>query len=399
MNKIKNKSKINALVFLFSITYMTSYITRINYGAVISAMESATGFSKSMLSMPLTGSFITYGLGQIISGFCGDRNSPKKLVTYGLVVTVLMNLMMPLCDNSYQMLAVWSINGFAQSFMWPPLVKIMTEVLSDEDYKKAVTKVSWGSSIGTIMVYLISPLLISTFNWESVFVFSAIAGIIMIFLWNRYSCDVNVEPRETKIKAKSNNVIFSPFFIFIMIAVIIQGMLRDGVTTWMPSYICETYNLTNEISILTGVVLPVFSIISFQFATYLYTKKLSNPILCAGLFFAVGALAAVVLSILSGACAWISVLMFAILTGCMHGVNLMLVCMMPMYFQKTGKVSTISGIINSCTYVGSALSIYEIARLSERLGWSFTLGSWIVIALLGMIISLVASLYRDRKII
>ena len=137
MNKIKNKSKINALVFLFSITYMTSYITRINYGAVISAMESATGFSKSMLSMPLTGSFITYGLGQIISGFCGDRISPKKLVTYGLVVTVLMNLMMPLCDNSYQMLAVWSINGFAQSFMWPPLVKIMTEVLSDEDYKKA----------------------------------------------------------------------------------------------------------------------------------------------------------------------------------------------------------------------------------------------------------------------
>lgn len=399
MNKIKNKSKINALVFLFSITYMTSYITRINYGAVISAMESATGFSKSMLSMPLTGSFITYGLGQIISGFCGDRISPKKLVTYGLVVTVLMNLMMPLCDNSYQMLAVWSINGFAQSFMWPPLVKIMTEVLSDEDYKKAVTKVSWGSSIGTIMVYLISPLLISTFNWESVFVFSAIAGIIMIFLWNRYSCDVNVEPRETKIKAKSNNVIFSPFFIFIMIAVIIQGMLRDGVTTWMPSYICETYNLTNEISILTGVVLPVFSIISVQFATYLYTKKLSNPILCAGLFFAVGALAAVVLSILSGACAWISVLMFAILTGCMHGVNLMLVCMMPMYFQKTGKVSTISGIINSCTYVGSALSIYEIARLSERLGWSFTLGSWIVIALLGMIISFVASLYRDRKII
>ena len=45
----------------------------------------------------------------------------------------------------------------------------------------------------------------------------------------------------------------------VMIAIVMQGMLRDGVTTWMPSYISETYNLSNAIAILTGVVLPVFS--------------------------------------------------------------------------------------------------------------------------------------------
>ena len=88
-------------------------------------------------------------------------------------------------ENPYQMLSIWCVNGFAQSFMWPPLVRLMSVLLSDEEYKKASAKVSWGSSIGTIAVYLISPLLISLFGWKSVFIFSAVCGAVMIFVWNR----------------------------------------------------------------------------------------------------------------------------------------------------------------------------------------------------------------------
>ncbi|MBE6673147.1 MAG: MFS transporter, partial [Ruminococcaceae bacterium] len=61
---ISDKKAVNRLALLFTLMYMVSYITRINYGAVISEMVKDTGYSKSMLSMALTGSFITYGVGQ-----------------------------------------------------------------------------------------------------------------------------------------------------------------------------------------------------------------------------------------------------------------------------------------------------------------------------------------------
>jgi OPA family glycerol-3-phosphate transporter-like MFS transporter len=75
----------------------------------------------------------------------------------------------------------------------------------------------------------------------------------------------------------------------------------------------------------------------------------------------------------------------------MHGVNLMLVCMIPSFFQKYGNVSTVSGVLNSCTYVGSAVSTYGIALLSEAYSWKFTLFIWVLIALLGTIICFIAS--------
>lgn len=395
-HRIENKKRVNAVALLFAFTYMVSYITRINYGVIISEMQTSTGFPKSLLSMALTGSFITYGIGQVISGVCGDKISPKKLVSYGLLVAALMNVCIPLCTNPYQMLVVWSVNGFAQSLMWPPMVKILAALLSEEDYKNAVTKVSWGSSFGTFVVYLFSPVLISMLGWKSVFFFAAVFGAVMIFIWNRFACDVSVERVEKKTEATKENIFFTPLMICIMLAIVLQGMLRDGVTTWMPSYIAETFHFSNEISILTGVILPVFSIICFQFAKKLYTKKITNPLFCASVFFGLGVLGSLGLSWFSAQNAAVSVIMFALLIGGMHSVNLMLICMIPMYFRDTGRVSTVSGVLNSCTYIGSAISTYGIALLSENCGWDVTIFIWLAIALCGMSICLACGKYWRR---
>ena len=388
MNALENKSQVNRLAGLFACTYMVSYITRINYGTVISEMETATAISRELLSLALTGSFITYGVGQIVSGVLGDRVSPKKLVSWGLIVTVLMNFLIPVCRNTFQMVAVWCVNGFAQSFLWPPLVRLMTALLSEEDYKKTTAKVLWGSSFGTILIYLVSPLIISVLSWKWVFVFSAVCGVVMLWIWNRYSYEIETTEQTPAAKEPKGQrtPLWSPLMIGIMAAIILQGMLRDGVTTWMPSYLSETYRLSNRISILTGVVLPLFSIVCSQIATRLHMKKLTNPLTCAGVFFAAGACSALVLWLLAGQSAVFSVLLSATLTGCMHGVNLMLICMIPPYFKTYGTVSTVSGVINSCTYIGSALSTYGIAVLSKEIGWHYTVLVWFLVALAGTVL-------------
>lgn len=394
---LTSKKDINRLVWLFTLTYMISYITRINFGAVISEIERSTGISRSLSSMAVTGSFITYGTGQIISGILGDKISPKKLVSYGLVVTVLMNIAISLSGGPYLMLVFWCINGFAQSMMWPPLVKLMTAFLSDEDYKMATAKVSLGSLFGTIAVYLTAPLMISFAGWRSVFVFSAVCGIFMLIAWSFLALDTAVEDKTVPAKKAAFDGLFTPVMIFVMVAIILQGMLRDGVTTWMPTYISEVYGLGNVIAILTGVILPVFSIICIQYASGIFRRYFKNPVACGGVIFAVGTVSALALYLLSGRFVTLSVVFSAALTGCMHGVNFLLVCIIPSYFKKYGNVSTASGVINSCTYIGSAASTYGIALLSEKFGWNFTILSWITVGALGTLICIFCAKKWWRK--
>jgi OPA family glycerol-3-phosphate transporter-like MFS transporter len=387
MEKAADKMRVNYMILLFMVTYLVSYITRVNFGAIIAEIETETNISRPLLSLSLMGSFITYGAGQIISGICGDRFQPKKLVLIGLLVTSLMNLMIPFCRTPGQMVVIWCINGFAQAFLWPPIVRMMAALFSEEDYKRASVIVSFGSSLGTIAVYLVSPVVISLANWKGVFWGAAGCGVIMALVWQKLSCEISqAKPKPHLAETEKRSGLFTPLLCLIMLAIACQGALRDGVTTWMPSYISETYHWSSSVSILSGVLLPVFSLLCFQGAALLYRKAFRNPLLCAGVIFGTGAVAATLLFFFSGKNAAGSVVFSALLAGCMNGVNLILICMLPPYFKRNGKVATVSGLLNSCTYVGSAISTYGIALLSDSAGWNATLFVWIIIAAAGTII-------------
>lgn len=366
--------------------YTVSYITRINYGAVISEMTLAEGIQKSAASLALTASAVTYGIGQLISGFMGDRLNPKKLIFSGLLLTISMNLLIPFCTSSTQMMCVWGVNGLAQAFMWPPLVKIMSSLFNAEDYKKSCTVVSWGGSLGTIAVYLIAPICIILAGWKSIFFASAAFALIMAILWMRKCPQIESDHKIEKVLQKSTGgFAYKTVFIagVIMLVIVLQGILRDGVATWMPSYISETFNLSNKIAILTNVVLPIFSILTIQLVSVIYQKAVRNELLLIGIMFVAGFVSAFALYLTTGVSAVATVVFAAILNGCMHGANWLLTAMIPPHFSKYGRISLMSGLLNSCTYIGSAISGTGLALFSENCGWSATLLLWSGIALCG----------------
>ena len=182
---VKSKSSTFLLSTICCIVYFTSYITRINFGAVISEICISEGFLKSAVAIVTTCSFISYGVGQIISGWLGEKIKPHFLIFGGLFATSAANIAIPFCQEVYQMAILWFFNGFFQSFMWPPLVKIISMYSTDEkQYNKITTAVCTASSVATIGIYLISPLIINSIGWRGVFYLSALIGVATAIVWN-----------------------------------------------------------------------------------------------------------------------------------------------------------------------------------------------------------------------
>ena len=384
MNKITDRKSVNSLVLLLMITYTISYLTRINYGAVISEIVTAEHITKAAASIALTGSAVTYGAGQLISGYMGDRIQPKKLVLAGLITTILMNLVIPLCKTTIQTTAAWCVNGLAQAFMWPPMVKIMSTLLNSDDYKKTTAKVGWGSSIGTMAVYLLSPICIHFFGWHSVFILSAFCAIVMAVVWQKKCPSIEANSSEN---FKTNGKFpFSIVILILLVVIALQGALRDGVTTWMPSFVAESFNLSNEISILTGIILPIFSIITSYITSQISRKLIKNELILGGTMFGIGCLSALALALFGSGNVVTSLLFAALLSGCVHGVNYTVTCLCPPNFSKYGCVSFASGLLNSGTYIGSAISTYGIAVFADNFGWGSTLWLWTALAAIGTLL-------------
>lgn len=400
MKPLKPKA-LSALAFL---VYFASYITRINYGAILSEIVVSEGISKSSASVAVTLAFITYGIGQLIAGYIGDRLNPYKIIITGLLASSSINILMACGLGISALTVLWAFNGFAQSLIWPPLVRILAVNMSREDYNKACVTANSAGAVGTVFVYLISPFLISISGWKSVFIFSSVIGISAAFVFGIITSGSpkakrsptaftdcpdtpeSIEPSTSD--ALPNKVIITSGLFVICIAILLQGILRDGIQTWTPSFLSETYGLPTESSIFSSVIIPLFGIFSLKLTSVINRKFIKNELSLSILLFFVSAVCTVLSSFVRLTA--ISVVLMATATGCMHGINLLLVCQIPAKFVRYGKSSYISGMLNFFTYIGAALSTYGIAVIAESASWTVVLLGCSAVALLGLAACLVA---------
>ncbi len=385
------------LAYLLSAAYFTSYITRINFAAIIQEVVTDTGHAKTALSVILVCLSISYGVGQIVNGILGDLIKPQKLIFCGLIIATAVNLIFPIFSSSVPMMTVlWTINGFAQAMMWPPMVKILVSNCDDAMYGYSVLRISWASSGATILIYLIAPFIIRIFSWRGVFVFSAVIGLVTVILWGVLQsridvtepCSADEKTAEKKAKFSMPRLAIFPL-IFIALGIILQGMLRDGISSWMPTVLAEELALGNSKSIFITVLVAIFSIVSLVISKWIYEKFFTNEVFCSVYIFGFAAVMSALMFVFYEG--YSIVVLMPLISSCMHGVNLMLITYVPKRFKKYGNISTVSGAINACTYIGAGISTYGIAWLSESIGWRNTYGVWFIVAMLGTLVCFIAS--------
>jgi OPA family glycerol-3-phosphate transporter-like MFS transporter len=386
---------------------------RVNLAVMLVKICSDMQVEKSALAIVITGLTVAYGIGQVVSGFLGDRIKPRYIIPAGLALAVLCNVGIFFTSTVPTMAVVWSVNGFAHALLWPPIVRLMSTHLSAQDYSFAAVRVNQGSSIATISLYLLCPLLLGFMEWRTIMLLCAAWGAVMVALWfilyPRVFTKKEMAEEKTEVSTPlpDQKNLPVPLYIFgaialIMPGIMMQGMLRDGVTNWMPSYLLETFGLSEESSIVSTVILALFSILSFSVSDLIHRKLFANEVTCATAIFGVSAVSSLILYVVNvlypDAALIPSLILMSLTVACMHGINLMLIAIVPKAFVKCGKVSTYSGILNACTYVGASISTYGFAAIAEQFDWNFTILTWIGISAIGLLLcALAAPIWKKFK--
>ena len=392
---MENSKKLSykSVIALGFLVYFFSYAMRLDYTASLVAIVSDLGISNTAASAAVTGSFITYGTMQILCGFIGDKVSPIKMISLAMFGTVLVNFLVSCCTNIWLITALWCINGACQAMIWPPLARFIAEQVGIAKYANAVTLVGLSTSSGTIFIYLFVPVILKYTVWRSVFRVMSFLGVVMMLIWMVATRGVKIgkaEKNTANIEKKSIStfgLISLAGLIPIFIAIALQGILRDGIQTWLPSLINAEFKLDESSSVLSAAILPVFSMICSLVANAVNNKikheiKTATIMYCFAFLLTIPVALGVKNPIVTLVCA-------ALISASMHGVNHMLIVLIPKSFYKYGMVSTFSGILNACTYIGASVSSYGFAAVSDKFGgWSAVLTSWCIVAFIGSAICL-----------
>lgn len=411
-NRIDRRGQIFLMYLFAGLIYFTSYMTRQNFSPTLKIICDTEGFLRTDLSIALTASYITYGAGQILSGLWGDRANPFSIISGGLILSCIVNFLLPFSLSVSGGLGIpattiiailWGINGFAQALIYPPLIKIIAAYLSHKAYTTASLWISIGGNLSIFLLSFLVPLLLRIFStWHAVFFNSSAFALIVILLWVVYSGHVqktygkitplgatDADQPDDRPTLSLNTLFIATGFIFIMLAIVMQGFLRDGVTNWMPSYLADTFSISNELSVFSTFILPICSTVSYYIVLYIHNHHIKSELVLGALLFA-ACLTSIVCLYFSRNNLVLSVIFLALTTATMHAANFTLICLVPIRFEKYGNIAFVTGLLNACTYVGSASSAYGFAAISTAFGWTFTLFVWMAIALGGLLFCLAA---------
>ena len=405
-NRTAQSRAVQLLSILCPLVYFASYLTRKDYSIVMQAIIENEGLLKAQVGQVESLAVISYGAGQIISGILGDRFKPQRLIACGLGVTCLCNLLMPFTPAGLRVF-VWFVNGFAQSMLWPPLVRIMAATMNEQTYNKVCANTNVAGLTGTVLIYLSSSLIWLRFfdSWKLTFFSSAAVGAVILVLWIagfrgktlRAEEALRFERKQAEQKKAqggklSVKLLLGSGFIFIALGIIAQGALRDGITDWVPTFISDTFRQSSDKAILKSVVLPAIGVVSMKIVGVAANRWVKEEVNGAGVTFLGASALCVMLLAFYANNEYVTLGVAALIVGAMHAINFFLICVVPARFEKYGVVSTMSGIINSLTYVGASVGVYVFGKLADSptLGWNAVLIAWVAIAAAGTLFCFLA---------
>ena len=402
---IKDKHIILLLFSICFLIYFSTYLGRLNYSATMPAMLNDNIFTKTQDGIISTIFFFTYGIGQFVGGFSGDKFSPQKLVFMGIFMSSITNISMGFLNNYIYMAIFWSINGFFQAFIWSSMVKCILKYIDNSITPKMCLYLSISGPVGTILVYILTASIISIKSWQYVFIIIGSILLIVSILWlivynivdntaKSKGIEYIIEKTEKENihynkKEKFNwfGMLLASGFIFLLFCLIVQGALKNGVTSWVPVYIYETYNIGDDMSALSTVIIPIFNIFGVYFAS-LANKAFKDEIKSSALFFLLCTICLLVLYVFSGKNIYISLIMLAISTTTMTAVNTLLLTLLPIRFEKINRSASVYGILNSSVYIGTTISTYGIGSLSDDIGWTKTIMILVILSIISFVICL-----------
>lgn len=400
--RVKTKAvlskKDRALFVTCWLSYFLAYFGRMNYSACMSVIIATEGYSKGMVGLVGTGLFVVYGLTQVFSGVLGDYVTPRKMIVTGLVGSSLCNLGMFLAPNLQVMIAVWCVNGFMQSLLWPPVVRLFAQYLTSEVRSTLGIYINSTVPVGTLATYGFTALVLELFgHWRAVFLASAVVVMLAAAGW--WITTGRLLPRLTRVdtaeqsgavevehKAPLGELLLSSGVVFMCLVLMMQGMLKDGITAWMPNLMGEKFQVGSTLAIVSTALIPMFNIAGIGLAA-MVRRAVGDEVLCSFVLFVAGTASLVLLYATSFLGLVPMFVVFAVATTIMMAVNTVYVGVVPGYFAKTGRSSSISGILNAFVNLGIATSMFATGAFSEAFGWNWTMLFWCACGAVGVFAS------------
>lgn len=294
-------------VFL-SITfgYGLFYLARLTLSIAKKTLIDENIMDAHQLGIMGSAFFFTYAVGKFLNGFLADRMNIKRFMSFGLLVSALVNLILGFTTLFWSFVILWGINGWFQSLGSAPSVVSLSQWFSKRELGTRYGVWSTSHFLGEAGTFLIMAVVISAFGWRWGFLGPGIVclagGIVFYyFMYDRpqvYGLPVVADykndhfseaKKEVDIWKLQLEVIKNPYVWILGLSGASMTICRYGVMSWGVFYLQthKGYEMIAASSILAAN--PLFGLLGTILSGYIsdrfFGARRNMPVLMFGVLY------------------------------------------------------------------------------------------------------------------
>lgn len=372
-----------------SISYLAVYFARNTLSAVSPSMIEGGNFTEKNIGTLSSIYFITYAVGQLINGALGDKIKSKYMISVGLVLAGVSNIVFSLADGSLiTSYIAYAACGFFLSMIYGPMTKVVAENTEPIYTVRCSLGYTFASFFGSPLAGVTAALL----AWQGVFAVSSASLLIMgtlcfvVFTVFEKTGVVKYGLYKRNKEKGSVRVLFERQIVKFTFIAVITGVVRTTVVFWLPTYLYQYLGFSTERSALIFTIATfIISLTSF-IAVFVYEVLGRNMDLTVLLAFTLSTLSFVAVYFCNDRIYNIIFLIIAIMASCVSA-NMLYSRYCPS-LRDTGMVSSATGFLDFMSYAAASASSTIFANATDHIGWKGLIGVWVLLTLAGVITAL-----------
>ncbi|XP_027159242.1 ascorbate transporter, chloroplastic [Coffea eugenioides] len=286
------------IVLLCFASFLLCNMDRVNMSIAILPMSKEFNWNSATVGLIQSSFFWGYLLTQIVGGIWADKIGGKLVLGFGVVWWSVATVLTPIAARIGLpfLLAMRAFMGIGEGVAMPAMNNLLSKWIPVSERSRSLALVYSGMYLGSVTGLALSPVLIHSFGWPSVFSSFGSLGIIWIALWlskahSSPSEDPDISAEERKLilggSALKEPVSVIPWKLILskppVWALIISHFCHNWGTfillTWMPTYYNQVlkFNLTESglFCVLPWLTMAFFANIGGWIADTLVSKGLS----------------------------------------------------------------------------------------------------------------------------
>src|SRR6201996_6517539 len=160
-----------------------NYIDRATLAVANPLIREELGLSIADMGYLLSAFLWAYAFAQLPTGAMVDRLGPRILLTMGLSLWSLAQLLGGLVQGFGQFFGARILLGIGEAPQFPTGARVVRDWFNQRDRGLATGVFNCASSLGTAIAVPLLTLLMLSFGWRTMFVIMGIAGLIVAAVW------------------------------------------------------------------------------------------------------------------------------------------------------------------------------------------------------------------------